>query len=1017
MSQSKVKAGEGYVEIGLRNRIAQGAAGVQADLEKLSKNATALGAKIAAGSAALLAFPIKSASEMQETVGKFEVVFGEAAGSVREWSDTTAKAMGQSKQSMADMLASMQDLLVPMGVMPQTAAGMSKTLSALAVDLGSFNNMGTAQVFENLMSAITGEGQVMKKYGVILTETATKQELFNMGLDPDTTDNAAKAKARLNIIMRGTTAAQGDAIRTASSFENQMKALWAAVVDASGAIGGAFLDDTAALVTMARDAVQLIADFVTKNQDLVRTIGLATIAVGGLGVGLVATGFAASAMVSTLGTAMTAIKVAAGGATIAWAGVGLLFTAVTLKARITAAVVTAGWKVASVAVSAAWTVAMGVIGTAFKAVTAAAMVTAVATPWVAGAAAIAVAYFGLDVIMSALATGVAAVWSASAGTVTAAWSASAAFLMPIAAAISGAWSASAAFIATAWGGLSAVFAASGLAASTSALLATAAWSAFGAISAILAVEQSASAAIVAIAWTTASFVSSTAWSGFMALLTAALTPASLMAGAALLVSGSWTVAAGLVSLAWGTAWAVISGPLLPFIAAAGAAIAVVGTLAAGIGVLAVKSLNLGGAFAKAKDMIYGIVSVVTDTFDAIKAAISSGDYAAAAQALWAGVRLAFWEGVSGTMDAFSWLWREAKLTAARFFTALLVNTQRVMSAVVTSITSPFKAAKEIQSAMLALGASATSFDVDGRANAAREELKAIRDRLTAENESTEAKKKSQAEAKKEADAASELFDTKIKALEAEILALEKGETAADRKRLADEGLNAIQIKQIEAMKAKKKALEDEETAQKKATKAAEDAANKASDKRADAVFKRADQMSKDGMNPADIFRKVIAQINSDEQAGRINGGDAADARDRARDNLDDRTEAIRQEGKALAESLRTPAENLRAKMADIEKFKSAGVFGDNMADRAKAKAREEFAEEEARNRKRAKKVELGFEKEQKRTGPSGAFSAAAAGVIGMGRQEDEKTKLTRIIAGNSTEQVKLARKKNTARFG
>ena len=185
MSSSAVKAGEGYVEIGLKNRIAQGAAGVQADLDKLGRKATMLGSMLAAGSAGLLAFPIKAASEMEETMGKFGVVFGKSADDVKVWSDATAKAVGVSKEAMAGMLASMQDLLVPMGVLPEEATGMSKTLSSLAVDLASFNNMDTAQVFENLMSAITGEGQVMKKYGVILNETAVKQELLNMELRPE----------------------------------------------------------------------------------------------------------------------------------------------------------------------------------------------------------------------------------------------------------------------------------------------------------------------------------------------------------------------------------------------------------------------------------------------------------------------------------------------------------------------------------------------------------------------------------------------------------------------------------------------------------------------------------------------------------------------------------------------------------------------------------------------------------------------------------------------------------------
>ena len=48
---------------------------------------------------------------------------------------------------------------------------------------------------------------VMKKYGVIVSEAAVKQELLNQGIDPKTASDQQKVQARMNIIMAGTTAA------------------------------------------------------------------------------------------------------------------------------------------------------------------------------------------------------------------------------------------------------------------------------------------------------------------------------------------------------------------------------------------------------------------------------------------------------------------------------------------------------------------------------------------------------------------------------------------------------------------------------------------------------------------------------------------------------------------------------------------------------------------------------------------------------------------------------------------
>ena len=324
-----IKAGSAFVEIGIRNRIAAGAKAVQADLQKLSgklRNQGAslmkVGGMIAGAVGAPLAVAIRAGSEMQETMGKFNTVFGESASEVQAFGVQTANAMGVSEQSMMSMLSGMQDLLVPMGMLPDQATGISKTLSALAVDLGSFNNMNPDQVFGDLQAAMTGSGEVMKKYGVILSAAAVNQELLNMQLDPKTATEAQKAQARLNIIMRGTTAAQGDAVRTSGSFANQMKALKAAFVDVAAAVGGELLDDLAGMLRLVNSGVSFVKKFVKENSQLVRMVGLGAIAVGGIGLAIAALGgtmvvasMAFSALASAIGVILSPVGLAVAGIT------------------------------------------------------------------------------------------------------------------------------------------------------------------------------------------------------------------------------------------------------------------------------------------------------------------------------------------------------------------------------------------------------------------------------------------------------------------------------------------------------------------------------------------------------------------------------------------------------------------------------------------------------------------------------------------------------------------------------
>ncbi|PHQ31387.1 hypothetical protein, partial [Rhodopirellula bahusiensis] len=255
--------------------------------------------------------------DSEETMGKFNVVFGESADTMEKWGDKAADALGVSEDAMAGMLSGMQDLLVPMGVVPGSASEMSKTLSTLAVDLGSFNNESSDKVFEDLQAAMTGSGEVMKKYGVILSESAVKQELLNQGLDPKIATNAQKAQARLNIIMAGTTAAQGDAIRTSGSLANQVKRLGAVASDVSGMLGSGMTDTIKGVVSSLVTGGKVVKTFIGENKELIAIAGKVAIAI--TGVGVAATGIGASLMFAggAIAGLQTIATVAAAGITAA----------------------------------------------------------------------------------------------------------------------------------------------------------------------------------------------------------------------------------------------------------------------------------------------------------------------------------------------------------------------------------------------------------------------------------------------------------------------------------------------------------------------------------------------------------------------------------------------------------------------------------------------------------------------------------------------------------------------------
>lgn len=260
MAFNAIEAGRAFLKVFVDDkdvapafdRIQSKAGSFVSTFSRIAGPAAAVGTAFAAASAVA----IKYASDAQETMSKFDVVFGSMSTSMKSFGDQLANELGRSKYAIAGSLASFQDLLVPMGMAPRAAAEMSKTLSTLAVDLGSFNNMADADVIRDLQAALTGSGEVMKKYGVIVSEAAVKQELLNMALDPKLVTEADKAQARLNIIMRGTTAAQGDAVRTADGYANQMKRLQDNAHDAAVELGNLLIPAATEVAKAAAEAAK-----------------------------------------------------------------------------------------------------------------------------------------------------------------------------------------------------------------------------------------------------------------------------------------------------------------------------------------------------------------------------------------------------------------------------------------------------------------------------------------------------------------------------------------------------------------------------------------------------------------------------------------------------------------------------------------------------------------------------------------------------------------------------------------
>lgn len=185
---------------------------------------------------------VNAASDLSESINKTAVVFGESAQDVLDWSKTAATAMGQSQQAALEAAGTFGNLFTSMGVGRDQAADLSTELVQLASDLASFNNVSPEEALIALRSAIVGEIEPLRRFGVNLSAAAVEAKAMELGLAESSKALTEQDKilARYELILQQTGNAQGDFARNSGELANQQRILAAQLQDASAAIGQAF---------------------------------------------------------------------------------------------------------------------------------------------------------------------------------------------------------------------------------------------------------------------------------------------------------------------------------------------------------------------------------------------------------------------------------------------------------------------------------------------------------------------------------------------------------------------------------------------------------------------------------------------------------------------------------------------------------------------------------------------------------------------------------------------------------
>jgi hypothetical protein len=212
----------------------------------LSKSTLIAGTAIAGATVAVAAFAYKSiqkASDFNEAISKNAVVFGAISKEVENFAQTANRALGLSETAALKAAGTFATFGKSAGLAGKDLSDFSTSLVTMAADLASFNNTSVDEAINALGSALRGEAEPLRKYGVLLDDATLKAAATELGIYSGNKALTAQQKvlAAQKVIFDQTADAQGDFSRTSTGLAAQQKILGATLENIQTNLGQAFL--------------------------------------------------------------------------------------------------------------------------------------------------------------------------------------------------------------------------------------------------------------------------------------------------------------------------------------------------------------------------------------------------------------------------------------------------------------------------------------------------------------------------------------------------------------------------------------------------------------------------------------------------------------------------------------------------------------------------------------------------------------------------------------------------------
>jgi hypothetical protein len=261
------------LDVIVRAQTQDATAGVDAAAGKFDKFSSAMGKAALPAAAVVTAIggvataAVNAASDVEQSMGALDSVFGKNADQVKKWASTAAQDVGIGKAAYGQLAAGLGAQLKNMGLGADQALGGTHDLIGLGADLSAAFGGTAADAVEALGSALRGEADPAEKYGLSLSQAKINAKLAEQGLSglTGTALTAAKAQAVMQLATEQAGGAVGQFARESDTAAGQAQRNQAAWTDTLAVLGTALLP----VVTAVTEKFSELAKWISENSTTV----------------------------------------------------------------------------------------------------------------------------------------------------------------------------------------------------------------------------------------------------------------------------------------------------------------------------------------------------------------------------------------------------------------------------------------------------------------------------------------------------------------------------------------------------------------------------------------------------------------------------------------------------------------------------------------------------------------------------------------------------------------------------